>query len=114
MDDCPHCGEPLDEGAESCPHCGSDSETGWNPDSEYYSVELPDEETVESEDYGVESADTGWEKLVSASLVLMACVLFLAIGTGQYKKLVLPFLGGLLVCMVFYYRWLPPRRKAGE
>jgi hypothetical protein len=44
MDDCPHCGEPLDDDASSCPHCGSDFETGWNPDAEYYGVELPEED----------------------------------------------------------------------
>jgi hypothetical protein len=111
MDDCPHCGEPLNEGAESCPHCGSDSETGWNPDSEYYSVELPDDDPLEPEDYGVASADTGGEKLDSAALVLMAGLLFLAIGAWRYETLLLPFLGVLLVCMVLYYQRLSPTRK---
>ena len=45
MDECPHCGEPLPEKAESCPHCGSDFETGWKPDTDYYAVELPDDAT---------------------------------------------------------------------
>lgn len=40
---CPHCGELVEEDAVACPHCGSDSETGWNPDVDYYSVELPEE-----------------------------------------------------------------------
>jgi hypothetical protein len=111
MEECPHCEEPLDEGAVSCPHCGSDSETGWNPDSEYYSVELPEEDLLESKDCGATSASTGWEKAASASLVLMACVLFLTVGTGQYQRLLLPFLGGLLLCMFLYYQWLSPKRK---
>ena len=41
---CPHCGEPIPDDAQVCPFCGSDDETGWNPDAEYLSVELPEEE----------------------------------------------------------------------
>ena len=48
MDICPNCGEPIEEDAQACPHCGSDDETGWNPDVEYYSLELP-----EDDDYGL-------------------------------------------------------------
>ena len=44
MDYCPHCGEPITDDAPSCPHCGSDNETGWNPEAEYLSVDLPDDE----------------------------------------------------------------------
>ena len=38
------CFAPWRPEAESCPHCGSDFETGWNPDADYYSLELPSEE----------------------------------------------------------------------
>ncbi len=44
MEWCPHCGEPIDGAASSCPHCGSDDETGWNPESDYYSLELPEDD----------------------------------------------------------------------
>lgn len=47
MDYCPHCGEKLAADATACPHCGSDAETGWNPEAEYYSVELPEDDTYE-------------------------------------------------------------------
>ncbi len=40
---CPHCGEQVEESAAFCRHCGSDADTGWNPDSDYESLELPDE-----------------------------------------------------------------------
>jgi hypothetical protein len=53
MDLCPHCGEPLEEDATACPHCGSDYETGWNPEAEYYSVELPE---LDEEDESPEEA----------------------------------------------------------
>ena len=41
---CPQCGEPVADDAHACPHCGSDAETGWNPDADYLSVELPEED----------------------------------------------------------------------
>jgi len=41
MSTCPHCGEYIEDAAESCPHCGSDYETGWNPDADYHSLDLP-------------------------------------------------------------------------
>ena len=49
---CPNCGEVVPDGASVCPHCGSDEETGWNPDAEYNSIELPEEE--DNEDHGGE------------------------------------------------------------
>ena len=39
---CPNCGEPVRDDARACPHCGSDDETGWNPDADYLSVDIPD------------------------------------------------------------------------
>jgi len=38
---CPHCGATLPPRAVACRECGSDFETGWSPDVEYESVELP-------------------------------------------------------------------------
>ncbi len=48
---CPHCGEAISEDARSCRHCGSDSDTGWNDDQDYYSVELPDDEAQDPPEY---------------------------------------------------------------
>ncbi len=39
---CAHCGELIPEDATLCRHCGSDMETGWNPEVDYHSIELPD------------------------------------------------------------------------
>ncbi len=41
---CPNCGGDVPDNARACPHCGSDEETGWNPDADYLSVDIPDEE----------------------------------------------------------------------
>jgi hypothetical protein len=43
--ECPHCGEPIDGEANACPYCGSDGETGWSSDIDYYSVDLPDDDS---------------------------------------------------------------------
>ncbi len=42
MNVCPHCGNELPSNASCCRACGSDAETGWNPDIDYHSVELPE------------------------------------------------------------------------
>lgn len=44
MDICPHCGESVPDRAQACPYCGSDFETGWNPDADHLSVELPEDD----------------------------------------------------------------------
>ena len=57
---CPICGEPVDDDARACPHCGSDDETGWNPDADYLSVELPEEERENgSEEAAAGGGNTG-------------------------------------------------------
>lgn len=43
---CPNCGEYVDKGAVACDSCGSCSETGWNEDSLYDGLELPEEESL--------------------------------------------------------------------
>lgn len=40
---CPNCGEPVADEAKACPACGSDEETGWNPDADSLSVDLPED-----------------------------------------------------------------------
>jgi len=50
MDECPFCGEPIEDDATFCRHCGSDAETGWNPDSDYLSLELPEDDEDEDEE----------------------------------------------------------------
>jgi hypothetical protein len=47
---CPHCGEPLPDGAESCPWCGADDETGWHPDADALGLDLPEGEDEEKEE----------------------------------------------------------------
>lgn len=40
---CPNCGDYVEEGALACESCGSCKETGWNEDSMYDGLDLPDE-----------------------------------------------------------------------
>ena len=51
MFNCPVCGEPVRDDAQACPSCGSDDETGWDPDADDLSVELPEDEDEESYDH---------------------------------------------------------------
>ena len=77
MDLCPHCGEPLVEFASVCPHCGSDWETGWSPDADLYSFELPDDEAAESDvRYASHAATTHFEEFVWGAFVILAAVVF--------------------------------------
>ncbi len=41
---CPNCGDEVPVEKPACPHCGSDAETGWNEDTMYDNVGLPEEE----------------------------------------------------------------------
>ena len=97
MSECPHCGEPLDDDAEICRHCGSDAETGWNPDTDYYSVDLPEEDYDRPEPPEGQPARArgSW---VGPTLVFLALVGFLGAGYLTYSwGVVLPLLF-LLLC----------------
>ena len=79
MDTCPHCGEHLREDVQACPHCGSDFETGWNPDREYYSLELPEDEPYTPEDEPTGSATTiAWQTVFCMVVLLASAFAFLA------------------------------------
>ena len=109
MDECPHCGEPIEEEAESCPHCGSDCETGWKPDADYYSVELPDDDgAYEPQD----SSEVPWESLVSLLLVLLCALLGVWLAAKVHGRTVLPFAIVMGFGIWLYYRWLTPRKSA--
>ncbi|MBD5782369.1 zinc ribbon domain-containing protein [Pelagicoccus sp. NFK12] len=47
---CPNCGDYVEEGAAACESCGSCPETGWNEDSIYDGIELPEEFAPEKSD----------------------------------------------------------------
>jgi hypothetical protein len=88
MDECPHCGEPIDEDAVSCPHCGSDTETGWMEDAEDASVDLPDDEPS----LGLEET-RGPEPDSPVAWVILAAAAgaFLWLGTSVHGALIVPF-----------------------
>ena len=112
MDECPHCGEPIDENAESCPHCGSDFETGWNPDADYLGLELPGEETEIREEYGSIWSYLRWEKTLGLVLVGACGALFLWAGATAYGPAVVPFAVLLALCGFFCFRRLSSKKPA--
>jgi zinc ribbon protein len=86
---CPHCGEPLDDDATFCPHCGSDEETGWKPDTDYYAVELPeedDEADAEAAPSPGQLLGARLKALVGPALVVAAWVLFVVYGLTKFEK----------------------------
>ena len=68
---CPNCGEWVEAGATSCKACGSCPETGWNEDSVYDGLDLPDWEEEAS-------SPKGGHKLQNAlvTVVLVAALLY--------------------------------------
>ena len=110
MDECPHCGEPLEEEAESCPHCGSDFETGWKPDTDYYAVELPEDDTSYEESQ--DSTEVPWESLGSLLLVVIAALVGIWVAATVHGRTVFPFAVALGLGVWIYYRWLTPRQSA--
>jgi hypothetical protein len=119
MDLCPHCGEPIEEDAPSCPHCGSDNETGWNPEAEYLSLDLPDDD---DEDDGAaplsyrDSAPLGARltarkisgagPYIGGGVVLtLAFGLLIAAGLPHYQWGIFAVAGLLLACLL-YFGWV--------
>jgi hypothetical protein len=109
MNECPHCGEPLREGAESCPYCGSDAETGWNPDADYLGLELPDDDFDLHDSRRAPLPELNWEGVLGVLLVLLAVAAFLWAGYRVHAALVVPFALLLGLCYLLYCRWLQSR-----
>jgi len=73
---CPNCGEPVPDDASVCPHCGSDEETGWNPEADYLSVELPEDDEDSSPAPGGAGGVSGAFALFLLLVVLLGIVAF--------------------------------------
>ena len=111
MIDCPHCGEGVPEDAVACPHCGSDFETGWNPEADYYSIELPedDDDLVLYPEGSHPSRSAEMSTFLPAVYVLIAAGLFLWMGRRyEGPGHVFVFLA-LALCSWFFFRW--PKRS---
>ncbi len=48
--DCPNCGETVPLRAVACPHCGATHEAGWDDNSIYDGLDLPDEAYEDGEE----------------------------------------------------------------
>jgi uncharacterized membrane protein YvbJ len=102
MDECPHCGEPIAPSAESCPHCGSDCETGWKPDTDYYAVELPEDDRHE---YATRS-EFQWESFATGLLLFLSGLAFIGCGLTAHEMRFLPFAGLLGASLWLFHYWL--------
>ena len=109
MDECPHCGEPLRENAESCPYCGSDIETGWNPDAEYLGLDLPDDDLDLPSARHTPLPELHWDGIVGVLLILVAVGAFLWAGYRAHAVLIIPFVLLLATCYFIYCRWVRSR-----
>ena len=85
MDYCPHCGEKLGANASSCPHCGSDAETGWNPEADYYSVELPEDDTYDVHEEAAGRPQAGGD-LPGIVLLGFAALFFLVVVAREFHS----------------------------
>jgi hypothetical protein len=110
MFECPHCGEPLPDNARACPYCGSDDETGWNPDREYLSVELP-----ERDDEAAAPPRPGGVSNAFAYFLILVGLLGLLAFSGP-RALLRPFtLLGVVIVVTVILVWMrrsgAPRRE---
>ena len=111
MDECPHCGEPIDEDAESCAHCGSDFESGWKPDAEYYS-DAPDDDPLSKEDSSHNARTSHWEQALHVSLVAGSFLIFLGAAASLHKLYLTHVAAFALLpaaSLLWYYRLLAVR-----
>src|SRR5262245_39596419 len=112
MDECPHCGEPIQASAESCPHCGSDFETGWKPDTDYYAVELPEDEAgYRGREYAAPS-EFQWESFATGLLLFLSGLAFVGCGLTAHQMQFLPFAALLGACLWVFHYWLAPPSSA--
>lgn len=107
MDECPHCGEPIEDEAVRCPHCGSDTETGWNPEKDSYSFELPDDDLETEEDGSTRSGSLRWPVVTAAVIVALSTVGFFWSFSGVRGRTALYAL--LAVAVVALGIWAAPR-----
>jgi hypothetical protein len=86
MEECPHCGEPIDEEATFCHHCGSDASTGWKADTDYDAVELPeDEESEEPREPPRRGFKSRLRAFLGPALVAVAWVGFVGYGFSRFQ-----------------------------
>ena len=103
---CPNCGEPVENDAAFCAHCGSDAETGWHPDAEYQSLDLPDFEDNDYDPAPTYSQDVTQrlKNIIGPAAVVFCFVLFLSVGYKHYDLwIILPALLLMTTALVFLH-----------
>ena len=112
-DECPHCDKPIDEDATFCPHCGSDSETGWKPDTDYYSVELPEDED-EHEEERPPRALFRLRFWAGPALVALALAFFVVYGLSRFQPAFLVLIPAVYVALtIAALAKLAPKSRGG-
>jgi hypothetical protein len=106
MDECPFCGEPIEPEAEFCRHCGSDAETGWNPDADYESLELPEDD---EEEPAPPPARTQVPLILGPAAVVAAWLAFVLVASSRFDPPGLVFLPAiyLAACILIQSRLAP-------
>lgn len=109
---CPNCGEPVhNDNASVCPHCGSDEETGWHPDADYRSVDIPEPDDPAFSDSGQPEAGGPISTpfaIFLVCLILLGCIALL--GRGGMANL-FSFMGVLAIAAILINRLKHRRRR---
>ena len=107
---CAHCGESVPEDARSCPHCGSDADTGWAPEDENDSIEIPEDDDGDAEP-GAERPGVSGAFMVLLMIVAALGVVAVA-GLAGLPGALFTLLGALVVIayVAGRFRRRPPVR----
>jgi len=77
--ECPSCGEYVPLGARACPGCGADERTGWNDDTRYDGLDLPEDAFDDASDTLRHQATQNTPRrpiFVLVAILLLALMLF--------------------------------------
>ena len=91
------------------PNCGSDFETGWLPDAEYYSLDLPDDDEDnfdETAEVPPPASGVSYDDIVGLGAVVLSAVLFLWATSRYFPEIVTVVCAiGLGACFWLFLRW---------
>ena len=99
---CPNCHRAVPNvDAQSCPHCGSDAETGWKPDAEYDSIELPEDDDYDLESTVYRHAGVDRTRLLAGPVLMLVVLVLLGVGGYQHYRLGVVLPAAFIVIMAY-------------